>query len=262
MMWKASGKQSLAGQVAIVTGSARGIGAGCAYALAREGANVVIVDLLPGNEIVSKIKADFPMIEVVSEQIDIRQRDQVKNVIDHTVERWGSVDIVVNNAGTCSRLNLEEMTDEDWERDLNTNLRAAFLFSQLVVFPYMKNQGYGKIVNISSISGIIGGAVSNKPGIDQGRSGPAYAASKGGIIALTKWVAKEVGKYGIYCNSIAPGVVQTELTKGMDYHVEDQPIPRPGEPSDIAEAVVYFASPASNYVTGQVLKVCGGSAIG
>lgn len=261
-MWKVSNNQDLAGQVAIVTGAARGIGAECAYALAREGAHIVIVDLISGDEIMNKIQADFPNVEVVSEQIDIREQNQVQKVIDRTVERWGRIDIVVNNAGTCSRLDLEEMSLEDWERDLNTNLKATFLFTKLSIFPHMKNQGYGKILNISSISGINGGAVSNELGHDQGRSGPAYAASKGGVIALTKWVAKEVGKYGIYCNSIAPGVVQTSMTKGMDYHVENQPIARPGDPSDIAEAVVYFASPASNYVTGQVLKVCGGAAIG
>jgi 3-oxoacyl-[acyl-carrier protein] reductase len=261
-MWEVSSTTNLKGQVAIITGAGRGIGAACAYALARQGANVVIVDILPADDILSKIKHDFPDVEAVAEQIDIRHRNEVKEAIDRTVNRWGRLDIVVNNAGTCSRLNLENMTEEDWERDMNTNLKATFLFTQLAVFPYMKNQKYGKIINISSISGMNGGAVSNIPGTDQGRSGPAYAASKGGIIALTKWVAKEVGKYGIYCNSIAPGVVQTELTKGMDYHVEQQPIARAGSPVDIAEAVVYFASPASNYVTGQILRVCGGSVMG
>ncbi len=261
-MLKISSNHHLSEQVAIVTGGARGIGATCAYTLAREGANIVIVDLLPANEILTKIQKDFPNCNSLSYQIDIRKRDEVLHVIHETVSRWGRVDILVNNAGTASRVGLEEMGVEDWQRDIDTNLLGTFLFTQAVIFPHMRNQGYGKIINISSVSGIIGGVMSTVSGNKQGRSGPAYAASKGGIIAFTKWVAKEVGEFGIYCNSIAPGSVVTELTKGYEYPLDQQPIKRMGTPSDIAEAVLYLASPASNYVTGQVLKVCGGLAIG
>lgn len=259
-MYEVSNGKTLTGQVAIVTGAARGIGAGCAYALARQGAKVMVVDLLGGKDTVERIKTDFPGAEAVEKAVDVRNRLQVQSVIDDAVRRWGRLDIVVNNAGTASRLSLKDMTDEDWDRDMNTNLRGTFLFTQMAVYPYMKEQGYGKIVNISSISGINGGAVSI--GESSGRTGPAYAASKGGIIGFTKWVAKEVGQYGIFCNSVAPGPVETEMTKGMDYGVSGQPIRRMGQPADIAEAVAFLASPASNYVTGQILRVCGGSAIG
>lgn len=259
-MLNRSGK--LEGQTAIVTGAARGIGAACAYALAREGARVIIVDLMDAQDAINRILHDFPSAQIGAEKADIRDRESVKRVINGVVEKWGRLDIVVNNAGTCSRLGLENMTDEDWYRDIDTNLRGAFLFTQMAIYPHMKNQGYGKIVNISSISGIIGGLVSSHPGQDSGRSGPAYAASKGGVIALTKWVAKEVGKFGINCNAIAPGAVKTEMTSGLDYPLDSQPIKRMGDPSDIAEAVLYLASSSSNYVTGQVLRVCGGSAIG
>lgn len=245
-----------------MTGASRGIGASCAYALARRGANVAIVDLLPADDIRQKIEADFPESKTLGFEIDIRNKSQVVQTVQATAEQWGHIDILVNNAGTCSRLSLEAMTEEDWDRDMDTNLKGSFFFTQAVVFPYMKEQGYGKIINISSISGMIGGVVSSVQGGDSGRSGPAYAASKGGMIAFTKWVAKEVGKYGIYCNSVAPGSVVTELTRNMNYPVDNQPIQRMGEPEDIAEAVVYLASPASNYVSGQVLKVCGGLAIG
>lgn len=255
---------NLEGQVAIVTGAARGIGAACAYALARQGAHVVIVDLLPADDAIQRIQTDFPASQVVSHQIDIRDRKKVQAVVEDTVKRWGRIDILVNNAGTCTRKGLDEMTDEDWARDIDTNLRGTFLFTQLAIYPHMINQGYGKVVNISSVSGLNGGVVSNFKGSDSGRSGPAYAASKGGIIAFTKWVAKEVGKYGICCNSVAPGPVMTELTKGLDYSrvLTNQPIQRMGLPEDIAEAVVFLASPASNFVTGQVLNVCGGHAMG
>jgi 3-oxoacyl-[acyl-carrier protein] reductase len=248
-------------QVAIVTGGARGIGVACAYALAGAGAHVVIVDVLPAEEAKQRITEAFPDVDVVTETGDVRERDQVKAIIERAIQRWGRIDVLVNNAGTCSRLNLETMTDEQWDRDLDTNLRGAFLFTQLCVYPHMKERGYGKIVNISSISGMNGGLVSNTPGSDAGRSGPAYAASKGGVIAFTKWVAKELGSYGIYCNSIAPGSVKTEITKGMDYPLDQQPIKRMGEPEDISDAVVFLATPSSNYITGQILRVCGGVVI-
>jgi 3-oxoacyl-[acyl-carrier protein] reductase len=252
----------LNGQVAIITGAARGIGAACAYTLAGNGANIVIVDLLSAEEIINKINADFPTVKTMSHQIDIRKRSEVQSVIHETVSRWGRIDILVNNAGTCGRKGLDDITDEDWARDIDTNLGGTFLFTQLAVFPHMVNQGYGKIVNISSVSGMNGGVSSNTDGSDKGRSGPAYAASKGGIIAFTKWVAKEVGKFGICCNSVAPGSVVTGMTQNLNYPLDNQPIKRMGKPEDIAEAVAYLASPASNYVTGQVIKVCGGLAIG
>lgn len=248
-------------QVAIVTGGARGIGEACAYALAGAGAHVVIVDVLPAAEAKQRIQEAFPEVEIVTETGDVRQREQVRAIIERAIQRWGQIDILVNNAGTCSRLNLETMTDEQWDQDLDTNLRGTFLFTQMCAYPYMKVRGYGKIVNISSISGMNGGLVSNTPGSDSGRSGPAYAASKGGVIAFTKWVAKELGNYGIYCNSIAPGAVKTEITKGMDYPLDQQPIKRMGEPEDISDAVVFLASSNSNYITGQILRVCGGMVI-
>ncbi|MBD1378937.1 SDR family NAD(P)-dependent oxidoreductase [Metabacillus arenae] len=261
-MLELSKNHDLTGQAAIVTGAARGIGAACAYALARNGANVVIVDLLSAEEIINKINNDFPNSETASYQIDIRKREEVQLVIDESANKWGRIDIVVNNAGTCGRIGLDNMTDDDWSRDLDTNLGGTFLFTQLAIHPHMINQGYGKIVNVSSIAGIMGGPTSNHEGAESGRSGPAYAASKGGVIAFSKWVAKEVGKHGITCNSVAPGAVESEMTKSLNYPLDNQPIKRMGSAEDIAEAVVYLASPASNYVTGQVIKVCGGLAIG
>jgi len=257
-----SEKHDLTGQLAIITGAARGIGSSCAYALARNGANVVIVDLLPADEIINKIQTDFPYCEATSYRIDIRNREEVQKVINESVNKFGEIDILVNNAGTCGRKGLENITDDDWSQDLDTNLGGTFLFTQLAIYPHMINQGYGKVVNVSSISGIMGGPTSSYEGTDSGRSGPAYAASKGAVIAFTKWVAKEVGKYGITCNSVAPGAVSTEMTQNLTYALDNQPIKRFGKPEDIAEAVVYLASPASNYTTGQVVKVCGGLAIG
>jgi 3-oxoacyl-[acyl-carrier protein] reductase len=251
----------LKNKAALVTGSSRGIGAASAKALARLGANIVLVDVLECEETKHEILEESPNVEVLTLNVDVKDRAQVEDAVQQTVDKFGSIDVVVNNAGTCSRFSLEEMTDELWDRDLNTNLNGTFLFTQAAIYPHMKKQGEGKIINISSISGMMGGALSFKEnGERAGRSGPAYAASKGGIIAFTKWVAKEVGEFGINCNSIAPGPVQTEITKGMNYPLEAQSIKRPGDPDDIAEAVAYLAS--AGYVTGEVLKVCGGTAIG
>jgi len=243
-------------EVAIITGAASGIGQEVAVQLSKEGARVVLVDLNSCEKTIGLL-AEAEYVECLG---DIRDPEFVKAVVNRTIEKFGEIHILVNNAGTCSRLDLEDMTLEMWERDLDTNLKATFLFTQAVVYPHMKEAKYGRIVNISSISGINGGVVSG--GEKNGRSGPAYSASKGGVIALTKWVAKELGKYGITCNSVAPGATLTGITAGVAYDTSDQVIDRMGQPSDIANAVLYFASKDASYTTSQVLKVDGGYSIG
>jgi 3-oxoacyl-[acyl-carrier protein] reductase len=253
----------LKNQVAIVTGAAGGIGGASAVKLAEQGANVVLVDLLPCVETEKKIQELGTDVHVLQKTGDIRDVSFVKEVVKDAANTFNEIHILVNNAGTCARIDLEEMTEEMWDRDLDTNLKATYFFMQAVIYPYMKKQQYGRIVNISSISGMNGGHTSSfSPDSKKGRSGPAYAASKGGVIALTKWVAKEVGELGICCNSVAPGATETGITKGLNYSLDNQVIKRIGEPDDIAEAVVYFASPGAGYTTGQVLKVCGGGSIG
>nr|WP_275899569.1 SDR family NAD(P)-dependent oxidoreductase [Bacillus piscicola] len=251
-------------KAALVTGSARGIGFAIAKCLAKRGANITIVDVLDSEQAKKEIEEEFPDVKVLTQKVDVKNREEVQRAVQATVDTFGTIDILVNNAGTCSRLDLENMTDDMWMRDLDTNLRGTFLFTQAAIYPHMKKQGDGRVINISSISGMMGGAISyDEDGKRaQGRSGPAYAASKGGIIAFTKWVAKEVGDLGINVNSVAPGAVQSEITKGMNYPLDLQSIKRPGEPEDIGEAVAYLASPAAGYVTGEVLKVCGGAGIG
>ncbi|MCM3548526.1 3-oxoacyl-ACP reductase [Niallia circulans] len=252
----------MVGKVSIVTGAARGIGAAAAIELAKEGADVVLVDVLSCEQTKETIANEVGSAEVVCYEVDVKNRDEVEGLMKAVNRQFGRIDVVVNNAGTCCRYDLESMTDEMWHRDIDTNLRGTFLMTQTAIYPYMKQQGNGKIINISSISGIMGGPFAFNEGERAERSGPAYAASKGGVIAFTRWVAKEVGRLGITCNSIAPGPVATEITKGMNYPLANQVIQRMGTPEDIAAAVVYLASPQADYVTGEVLKVCGGSAIG
>lgn len=243
-------------EVAIITGAASGIGQEVAVQLVKEGAKVVLVDLNTCENTVQMLN-EGEYLECLG---DIRDPDFVKAVINRTIENYGEIHILVNNAGTCGRLDLEDMTIETWDRDLDTNLKATFLFSQAVVYPHMKEAQYGRIVNISSISGINGGVVSGEE--KNGRSGPGYAASKGGVIAFTKWIAKELGKYSITCNSVAPGATATAITAGVAYDTSNQVIDRMGQPSDIANAVLYFASREASYTTSQVMKVDGGLSIG
>jgi 3-oxoacyl-[acyl-carrier protein] reductase len=254
--------QDLAGKVSVVTGAAGGIGAAIASELASRGSDVLIVDVTDGSAVVADvIERTGGAVRVRSEVVDIRDRAAVATCLDGLVADWGSLDILVNNAGTAGRLSLEDMTDEVWERDLDTNLKGTFLMTQSAVYPHMRAAGSGAIVNVSSISGIIGGANSGGEGA-AARTGPAYAASKGGVIAFTKWVSKEVGPLGITCNTVAPGPVETQMTKGVPYPVDAQPIKRIGQPEDIAAAVAFLASPGATYITGETLKVCGGTAIG
>lgn len=243
-------------EIAIITGAASGIGQSVSVQMAKEGAKVVLVDLNSCEKTIGML-GDVEYLECLG---DIRDPEFVKAVINRTIEKFEEIHVLVNNAGTCSRLDLEDMTLEMWDRDMDTNLKAAFLFTQAVVYPYMKEAGYGRIINISSVSGINGGVVSG--GEKNGRSGPAYAASKGGIIALTKWVAKELGKYNITCNSVAPGATATAITAGVPYDTSQQVIDRMGDADDIANAVMYFATREAGYTTSQVLKVDGGISIG
>jgi 3-oxoacyl-[acyl-carrier protein] reductase len=252
---QSSGRADLTGQLAVITGGARGIGQACAVALATEGADIVSSDLGSSAETVACVAGlgrralDVPT--------DVTRRDSVRQLVERVLAEYGRIDILVNNAGTLARVGVEETTDELWDRDINTTLRGTFYCIQAVL-PHMKSRSSGKIVNISSVSGKIGGVASRAAGTNRGRSGPAYAAAKAGVLALTKWVAKDVGHNGIYVNAICPGGVETEMTRGFDYGVDNIPIPRIGRPEDVAQAVVFLASQMSNYITGAVLDVNGG----
>jgi 3-oxoacyl-[acyl-carrier protein] reductase len=246
------------GQVAIVTGAARGIGRAIASALAREGADITVADVLPTDEALAKIRAYGR--RALGLRCDVTRGADIATVIERTLGEFGRVDILVNNAGVAGRSGLEETTEDMWYRDVDIIMTGTYRMTR-AVFPIMKQQGYGKIVNISSVSGKIGGVVSKSTDTAEmlrGRTGPAYAAAKGGVLAFTKWVAKAGGRYGIYCNAVCPGPVESEMTRGFDYSVEGLPIARMGQPEDIAEAVVFLASPAAHYITGQALNVDGG----
>jgi 3-oxoacyl-[acyl-carrier protein] reductase len=253
-----SERADLHGQVALVTGAARGIGRACALALARDGADVAVADLLGLDETLAGIARHGR--RGLAHALDVTAGADVRAAVERTAGELGRLDVLVTAAGIVHRDGLDETSEGVWTRVVDVVLKGTFLAIQAAV-PGMRARGYGKVVTIASIAGLMGGPVSRAAeGADarRGRSGPAYAAAKGGVIALTKWVAKDVGQAGIYVNAVAPGGVDSEMTRGYRYPVEGLPIPRMGEPDDVAEAVAFLASPSSNYITGQVLVVDGG----
>ena len=244
----------LSDKVAIVTGSGRGIGAAIAKKLASHGAKIALVDI---NENDLSARKD----EIISDggvaeffKCDVSDWDDVKQTADKIVEKFGRIDILVNNAGITRDNLIMRMTPDDWDIVLSVNLKGAFLFTKAVIRPMMKNR-YGKIVNISSVVGIFGNAAQAN-----------YSASKAGLIGLTKSTAKELASRGIRCNAVAPGFIETEMTKNLpekavDEFLQATPLKYPGKPNDVAELVMFLCSPESDYITGEVIRVDGGMAI-
>ncbi len=239
----------LSGKVAIVTGAARGIGQGIAIELARHGADVVVSDIIPGDETVKKIKE--LKRKCIYVRTDISNKKQAENLISQTIKEFKKVDILVNNAGVYISGNVSDLQEESWDKTMNINLKGPFLCSQAAL-KYMKKGG--SIINISSIAGIEGSA-----------GGAAYCASKGGIRLFTKALAAEVGGLGIRVNSIHPGLIDTAMTKdftkdkkALEAMMSKFLIKRVGQPVDIAGPAVFLASDASSYMTGSEIIADGG----
>jgi 3-oxoacyl-[acyl-carrier protein] reductase len=236
---------------AIVTGSARGIGKAIAGKLAREGINVVVSDIMldEARETAEELKALG--VKSIPMQTDVSKVEDVEKLVKTTVEEWGSVDFLINNAGV-TRDNLSvRMSEQDWDLVIDVNLKGTFLCSQSAAREMIKKR-FGRIVNIASVSGILG-----TPGQAN------YVSSKAGIIALTKSFARELGKRNVTANAVAPGFILTEMTEKLPDKVKEGylsqiPLNRAGTPEDIAEAVLFLISPSASYITGTVINVSGG----
>jgi NAD(P)-dependent dehydrogenase (short-subunit alcohol dehydrogenase family) len=241
----------LADKVAVVTGAGGGIGLGIARRLAEAGAAVVLNDLDEGRAKASAGRLrgrGYSSLEAVAS--DVSTPDGAQATIDRAVSRFGRLDILVNNAGIYPTSPFLEHPVELWDQIIDVNLRGPFLCSQAAARQFEKQGKGDAILNIASVVGIVGA----------GPSAIAYTASKGGLIALTKTLARAVGPYGARANAIAPAAIETESARGMldRAAVARQPVGRLGTPDDVALAALYLVAPASDYVTGEVLVVDGG----
>ncbi|QDV91644.1 3-oxoacyl-[acyl-carrier-protein] reductase FabG [Phycisphaerae bacterium RAS2] len=240
-------------RVAIVTGGSRGIGRATSLALAKAGATVVAC--ARNAERLSSLTAEAAdsrcIGKIVPRALDVTDAVKVEKWIDDVATDLGRIDVLVNNAGITRDGLLMNMTDEQFDEVLNTNLRSVFIMTR-AASKYMVRARWGRIINITSISGVMGNA---------GQAN--YAASKAGVIGLTKSVAKELARRGVTCNAIAPGFINTDMTSVLSEKVKEQvrpliPLQRFGEPEEVAAAVAFLASPAAGYINGQILAVDGG----
>jgi len=240
---------NLSNRVAIVTGSARGIGRAIALRLADAGANIVVSDIDDAEPVANEIRAKGRQSLAV--KANVTSATDVEKLVEATVSNFGRVDILVNNAGITRDQLLLRMSEEEWDAVLNVNLKSVFLCTRAVL-RHMLKQHWGRIISISSIVGVVG-----NPGQAN------YAASKAGIIGFTKTIAREVGSRGITANAIAPGFIETKMTQALNENQRQElmkriPLGSLGTPQDVAEAVAFLASEEARYITGQVLGVDGG----
>ena len=240
-------------RAAIVTGGARGIGKAIALSLLTEGAKVAIID--SDKERLAKLKKETEKRnkEVMAIPCDITKSSEVNGMVDQVQKAFGRIDILVNNAGIIRRGTIETVTEEDWDRVIEVNLKGTFNCCKAVA-GIMKQQRYGKIINVSSIAGKIGDIT----------SAPGYGPSKAAIDALTKTLARQLAQYGINVNGVAPHAIETEMSAQWSEErrkeiIASIPLGRLGKPEDVANAVLFLASDDSSFITGEILDVNGGA---
>ena len=244
-------------RVAIVTGAAQGIGARYIKALAAEGAKTVIVDIEDCENTKTFVHQEIPNAILATQTCDVSDEKSVQKLIDTTVQKFGRIDILINNAAVFASLDrkpFEEISVDEWDKVMSVNVRGVFLCSR-AVSPVMKAQKYGKIINIASDTMMKGTTLFAH-----------YVSSKGGVVAFTRAIAKELGESGICVNSVAPGLTCTDVMKAeedfsikrFDRSVAARAIPRIQEPEDLTGTIIYLASSDSDFVTGQCIVVNGG----
>ncbi len=247
-------EKMLEGKNALVTGAGRGIGRSIALALAREGANV-LVNYRHSEEAARALVLELEALGVRAEAMraDVSRFDDAKALVA-AIKPWGGLDILVNNAGINRDRILARMSPDDWGQVIATNLNGVFNVTRAAIFDMMKRR-HGRVINIASVSGIVGMAGQIN-----------YSSAKAGVIGFTHSLAREVGPYQVTVNAVAPGLIETEMLKSIPDKILQQqialtPLGRIGQPEDVADAVVFLASPRARYITGHVLSVDGGLAM-
>ena len=242
--------KKLQGQVAIITGGARGIGEGVCEVFCREGATVAMWDVLDGSEVVERISNLGG--NIFFQNVDVTSKKSVNKAVNFIINKYSKIDILINNAGIIRDKSFMKMTENDWDDVVNVNLKSLFIVSKAVL-PFMKESGYGRIVSASSINGF------------QGAFGQTnYSATKAGISGFTRSLCKEVGKYGITVNAVAPGFIKSLMTESMPKNVIEAginmiPVKRIGTPEDMGQAYLFLASKESGFISGITLHANGGA---
>jgi 3-oxoacyl-[acyl-carrier protein] reductase len=243
----------LKGRVAIVTGGARGIGKAIALGFLREGAKVAIIDFDKERLEILKKEIQKTKGETIAISCDISKSSDVKEMVSQVQKSFGRIDILVNNAGIIRRGTIETVTEEDWDRVIEVNLKGTFNCCKAVA-GIMIQQGYGKIVNVSSIAGKMGDIT----------SAPGYGPSKAGVDALTKTLARQLAPYRINVNAVSPHAIETEMSAQWSEErrkeiIASIPLGHLGKPEDVANAVLFLASDEASFITGEILDVNGGA---
>jgi len=249
---------NLSGQVAVITGANRGLGRAMAEVFAQTGARLTLMartaDRLEA--VAAELRQTHPAGQgedptILAIPTDVSEPEQVEAAMQQTMATWGRIDILINNAGVARPGTIDDIDLANWQQILNINLTGAYLCSKAVL-PAMKQQRHGRIINISSISGQTGGV----------SGGAHYAASKGGMLGMTKTLARDLGQYNITVNAITPGQIETDPAKippdKRQQLVSQIPLGQLGEPNDIAYATLFLASPMAKYITGATIDVNGG----
>lgn len=242
--------KKLKGQLAIITGGARGIGEGVCEVFCREGATVAMWDVLDGSEVVERISNLGG--NIFYQKVDVTSIESVNKAVNFIINNYGKIEILINNAGIIRDKSFMKMTEKEWDDVINVNLKSLFVVSKAVL-PFMKEKGYGRIVSASSINGF------------QGAFGQTnYSATKAGISGFTRSLCKEVGKYGITVNAVAPGFIKSVMTESMPKDVIEAgvnmiPVKRIGTPEDMGQAYLFLASRESGFISGITLHANGGA---
>jgi 3-oxoacyl-[acyl-carrier protein] reductase len=237
----------IGGRVVLVTGGSGDIGRAIARRFLTLGAHIALGDLQPDERLVGELSSESSVLAV---ELDVTSRESAEAAVRRTVEHYGKLDVLVNNAGIADRHHISEMTDEAWDRVLDVNLRGAFLMTRAAL-AHMMPRREGWIVSIASVGGKSGATDAN------------YVASKAGLIGFTKAVARDVAPYGIYVNAVAPGPVDTTMVRAMNPErlqrmLDNTPLGRLATPEEVANVVAFLASPLASYIVGATIDVNGG----